>query len=299
MLPPAMLITLIHIQGGMKGEIQEFLDSVITIGRLPSLTLHFPSDEPGVSRTHAKIEREGNQFKLYDLSKFGTFVNGKQVKEVYLKNGDVLEFGPGGPKVSFQSEVYNGTPPPAKDLKLEPPPAPFQRSVPSAQNLPPVSSPVVEQKLYDVSPPKVVASLIIQYGPTIREFRELPVVIGTSDRSDFLLSHEGILPQHAQIFFLQGSYLIKDMTGQRLIKVNHLPIGIETELKAEDEIEFSPLGPFFKFLGDGRLAELDLPIAMSSPQTERNGERERFESQSGKEDSPIGNIFSRLFKRNK
>lgn len=300
MLPPVMLVTLIHIQGGMKGEIQEFFDRVITIGRLPSLTLHFPQDEPGVSRSHAKIERDGNQFKLYDLSKYGTFVNGKQVKEVYLRNGDVLEFGPGGPKVSFQAEVYNGTPPPVKDRELEPPSVSAQkRSFPPPQNLPPVSAPVVEQRQYEPLSPKVAASLIIQYGPTIRDFRELPIIIGTSERSDFVLAHKGILPQHAQILFLQDNYLIKDMTGQRLIKVNHIPIVTEIMLNPEDEIEFSPFGPIFKFLGDGRLAELDLPDDVPLVQSTQNADRYRSETQSNKEVSQTDNMFSRFFKRNK
>jgi pSer/pThr/pTyr-binding forkhead associated (FHA) protein len=95
--PPHIIVQLIHIQGGMKGQIQEYSDSEISIGRLPSYTLHFPPDEPGVSREHAKILRDGNQFKLITLKdKFGTFVNGRQVKEAVLRNGDVIEFGTGG-----------------------------------------------------------------------------------------------------------------------------------------------------------------------------------------------------------
>ena len=93
MMPPRILVQLIHIQGGLKGEIQEFYDSPITVGRLSSCSVRFPADEPGVSREHAIIQRDGNQFKLVDLSKFGTYVNGKQVREALLKNGDVLEFG--------------------------------------------------------------------------------------------------------------------------------------------------------------------------------------------------------------
>ena len=55
---PEITVQLIHIHGGLKGEIQEFRDSPISVGRLPELTLVFPPDEPGVSREHARIERE-------------------------------------------------------------------------------------------------------------------------------------------------------------------------------------------------------------------------------------------------
>ena len=62
-----------------------------------------------MSRKHAEIIREGNRFKLVDLSANGTFVNGKRVKEVYLKDGDVLTFAEGGPKVSFSGPDEGGT----------------------------------------------------------------------------------------------------------------------------------------------------------------------------------------------
>ena len=98
-----IVVQLTHSQGGMKGQVQEFSGPEITIGRSPCFTLHFPSGEPGVSREHAKIVQVIDTYKLLTLrDTFGTFVNGKRIKEAVLADGDEIEFGAGGPKVIFK-----------------------------------------------------------------------------------------------------------------------------------------------------------------------------------------------------
>jgi hypothetical protein len=58
-----------------------------------------------ISRRHAKIQRENNEFILYDLeSRNGTFINGKRMSAAQphtLVSGDVIEFGSGGTKLTF------------------------------------------------------------------------------------------------------------------------------------------------------------------------------------------------------
>ena len=50
--------------------------------------------DPRVSRDHAQIMQEGQEFFLEDLgSKHGTFVNGERVQRQKLERGDRLEFG--------------------------------------------------------------------------------------------------------------------------------------------------------------------------------------------------------------
>ena len=50
--------------------------------------------DPRVSRDHAQILKEGQEFFLIDLgSKHGTFVNGERVQRQKLERGDRLEFG--------------------------------------------------------------------------------------------------------------------------------------------------------------------------------------------------------------
>ena len=57
---PAIVVQLVHIEGPLKGEIQEFLEPEISIGRHPSCQVQFPKDLTIISRKHGQIIREGN-----------------------------------------------------------------------------------------------------------------------------------------------------------------------------------------------------------------------------------------------
>jgi pSer/pThr/pTyr-binding forkhead associated (FHA) protein len=299
-----IVVQLIHILGPLKGEIQEFSDSAISIGRHPSSQVCFPPDLTLVSRNHAEIMREGNQFKLVDHSANGTFVNGKRIKEIYLKNGDVLAFGEGGPKVSFltqiqedSSEVQTPPPPPPplpspllKRSKIEPP-RPFNERPSSAK--PPASPPVGEAS--EEGPVQMSrVPLSIQYGPTIRSFKQLPVMIGRSPKCDFILDHPAIFDQHAQILFTQNQYWMKDLTGQGSVKVNRQPVSIQTPLKLNDEVALSPQGPVFRFLGEGRFAEVMEPSdeGLIEPPLKKGKGQQNLADEKGTK-----GFFSKLIKR--
>jgi len=275
--PPVIVVQLIHIHGPMKGEIQEFSEGMITVGRHPSCNLHFPAAVTIISRKHAEIIREGNQFKLIDHSTNGTFVNGKRVKETFLRDGDVLEFAEGGPKVSFLKHMKEAPavaeispPPPREEPRREPGLEPAQRPQREPQHFeerPHTLEPAKEEPA-EISIQKISVPLIIQYGPTIRSFRELPVTIGRSLSSGFILENPAIFDQHAQIFFSNNQYWIKDLTGQRSVRINGQLVGFHAPLKINDELALSPQGPFFRFLGEGRLAEVIEPAPQepSGPQ---------------------------------
>jgi len=269
--PPYILVQIIHMQGGLKGKIQESDANLITLGRSESCTIVFPPKEPGVSREHARIEREGNQFKLTDVSKFGTFVNGKQVREAFLKNGDVIEFGPGGPLVSFCAEITTAPVAPHPPAPLVQPAvaAPTVNAIPVPEARVVYSEPAPERYVAPQPPVmaeqadapvrKATAPLVIQYGPTIRTYRELPVILGSDAVSDFVIKHPNIAGRHAQLFYHQESYWIKDLTGQALVSVNGRKIERQTQLNLHDEIKCTPQGPTFRFMGEGRLAEVEAP----------------------------------------
>lgn len=255
--PPAIVVQLIHILGPRKGEIQEFREGIISIGRDYSSHVQFPSDLTSVSRRHADITREGNQFKLVDHSTNGTYVNGKRVSEAYLKNGDVLEFSQGGPKVSFLTEkkdIGAGTeevsqaPLKAHPVTPETPKSPEGER----QHIPPP----VGDTPPPVSSEKVSAPLVIQFGLTLRSFKEVPVTIGKHAKCDFTIDHPAIHDQHARVLFSKNEYFVSDMTGQRSVQVNGKPADSPTPLKTNDELALSPGGPFFLFLGGGRLVEI-------------------------------------------
>lgn len=270
---PVIIVQLVHMQGPLKGEIQELAESEISIGRQPSCHVCFPAKLTIISREHASIVREGNRFKLVDHSANGTFVNGKPVKEVYLKDGDVIDFAKGGPKVSFLTQVSEGEVEIASpEPLLQPEPrissGPELRSTteqetpvgaperPVVQPEPP-STPPEQVGKAEVAVGQVQAPVVIQYGPTLQSFKEVPVTIGKNPSSDFVLDHPAILDRHLQIFFHQNEYWVKDLTGQNMISVNQRNVGVQTPLAADDELALSPHGPFFRFLGGGRLAEIE------------------------------------------
>jgi len=288
--PLVIVVQLIHIQGPMKGEICDFPGESISIGRNPDSSVRFPVELTGMSRKHAEITREGNQFKLTDYSTNGTFVNGKKIKEAFLKDGDVLEFSEGGPKVSFLTKISDTPLEIIKEIPTreavveheipvpvmkEPPRAPVVEVLPPVEE-PSLSSPVPRSegvtnirpgndKRIELGTQKVSASLVIQYGPSIRSFRELPITIGANPRADFVLPLPLILDQHMQILFSHGQYWIKDLSGQNQIRINDRAIDFQAPLNLDDKIYLTPQGPAFCFLGEGRLAEfVDVPPDVSS-----------------------------------
>jgi len=295
--PPIIVVQLVHILGPMKGQIQEFADPVITIGRFPSSHLRFPADLAVISRNHAEIIREGNQFKLVDHSANGTFVNGKRIKETPLKSGDVITFAEeGGPKVSFLTQLKE-SPAMVESMPSTPPHREehVERSRMEGRPRPPVSS--VKERPIEVPIQSAKVPLSIQYGPTLRSFKDLPVTIGKSPKCHFRLEHPGIMEQHAQIFFSQSQYWIKDMTGKGALKVNRQPINLQSPLKLHDDIALGPQGPVFRLIGEGRLVEVSEPLFVQ-PSTPAPPKRERTKSENrevkipGKRSSFFKKIFS-------
>ncbi|MGC9323810.1 MAG: FHA domain-containing protein [Desulfomonilia bacterium] len=283
---PTIVVQLIHIQGPLKGQIQEFSSPSISIGRHPSCDLQFPKDLSIISRKHAEIVREGNRFKLIDQSTNGTFVNGKQITEAYLKDGDVIMFSADGPKVSFLAEISEAQPgrdipepavpaePPIMPVEPVKPPREQAAPEPPRQQAPPASPPPRKEApiSQDIPVQKVQAPLIVQYGPTLNSFKELPVNLGQGPGNNLIISHPSIMDRHAQIFFAQGQYWIKDLTGKKSIAINGRPIEAQAPMNAHDVIALSPQGPKFRFLGEGRLAEYDEPV--QEPQKPMHSEPE-------------------------
>ncbi len=83
-----------HLTGQMPdGKWLQFQLGVrATLGRHPDNAVRLADRE--VSKEHASIERLGSQFLLRDLgSSNGTFVNGRRVRELKLKDGDEIVLG--------------------------------------------------------------------------------------------------------------------------------------------------------------------------------------------------------------
>lgn len=89
---------LVRIDATNAGQVFSVNSNEFTLGRHPDNAGCI--DDQGISRFHAKIHRDNAEFAVEDLnSSNGTYVNGKPVTRVDLKNGDTLQLGP---RVSFR-----------------------------------------------------------------------------------------------------------------------------------------------------------------------------------------------------
>jgi DNA-binding NtrC family response regulator len=78
------------------------LGAALKIGKAPDNDVVI--DHPTVSRNHLVVRRQGDQFLVQDLgSTNGTFIDGAQVREAYLRAGALLEVG--DVQLRFQPQV--------------------------------------------------------------------------------------------------------------------------------------------------------------------------------------------------
>ena len=98
--------TLVHkvsSQYHKAGESQPIIVDEIELGRDPACQVRFDENFPTVSRRHAAIVKDGDNWKLIQLSQTNTtYLNGHPVqKEWYLQNGDEIQLSTNGPKLGF------------------------------------------------------------------------------------------------------------------------------------------------------------------------------------------------------
>jgi pSer/pThr/pTyr-binding forkhead associated (FHA) protein len=84
------------------------------------------------------------------------------------------------------------------------------------------------------------------------------VTVGRNPACEFVLDHPAILNRHAQIFFQADRYWVKDLTGKNLVSINGAPIQSQSAVNPDDTLTLSSDGPRFRFLGGGRLAEIEV-----------------------------------------
>lgn len=85
------------------GDTQRIIVDQVEIGRDPKCQVRYDESFSTVSRRHAAIVRDGDNWKLMQLSTTNpTFLNGRIVEgEWYLQNGDEIQLSTNGPKLGF------------------------------------------------------------------------------------------------------------------------------------------------------------------------------------------------------
>ena len=241
---PEITVQIVHIEGPRKGQIDEVSAMRITIGRDPSNTVVYGKDMRRVSRYHAEIVREGNRFLLKNLSPNGCLVNGQPAPEAYLKQGDVIAFSDGGPKVSFLYTVQAARP------RMQP-----------SMNLParPAASPTPGPTLRPATPPgggRESAQFTIQFGTSIKSYKQAAVTLGRDAGNNFVVSHPRVMPVHAELFYQNSQYYLRDASACQATLLNARPIHADTPLQNHDIVTLGDGGPQLRFLGQGRFAEV-------------------------------------------
>ena len=85
------------------GETQKIIIDQVELGRDASCQVRFDESFDTVSRKHAAIERDGDNWKLVHLSASNpTLVNGRPIQDsYYLQSGDEIQLSVNGPRLGF------------------------------------------------------------------------------------------------------------------------------------------------------------------------------------------------------
>jgi hypothetical protein len=222
----------------------------------------------------------------------------------------VIMFAEAGPKVSFltrtatappvdappaapKQEAMRQTQPPVEKPPRPgtPPPSPAAYPTPPVERATPPNGPADNVTIENVKVP-----FAIQYGPTLKSFHSLPIVIGKGSGCDFVINHPAILERHAQIFFAHDQYWIKDLTGQATLMIDGRPASRPSALTPDMQLALSVQGPRFRFLGGGRLAEIEdaLPQDMAPDPAPKPAEGAPADKP-GSPGKKSGSLFKKIF----
>jgi ABC-type multidrug transport system ATPase subunit/predicted component of type VI protein secretion system len=95
---------LVHLSGGLAGRVRDVDATELVLGRDPSAAqVVFPPEDGTVSRRHALVRWHDGRLLVRDLdSSTGTFVDGDDVEEAELDDGDVFALGAHGPRIRVE-----------------------------------------------------------------------------------------------------------------------------------------------------------------------------------------------------
>lgn len=243
--PVAPSLLLKRLDGAHAGQLHQLRGARHSIGRDPSCDLTFDyQTDIQVSRRHAAVLLDTTSgARLVDTeSQNGTLLNGSSVKEAELSLGDIIELGPGGPKL--QIVALEGVFPEARAearLRLEPEASTVELAG-SARS--PLSNSEFLEDGADLVP--IGSELIVGRDPSCG----LPLQIPTVSAIHSVLRREGI------------EFSIRDYGSTNGTYVNGRPIGRARQVLFNQDL--ISIGGQFLLFSNGALQKLRLAPAVQA-----------------------------------
>ena len=230
-----MKYRLVHLTGGLAGRVRDVDTEEVVLGRDPlAAQVVFPADDGTVSRRHALLRVQDGHLLLRDLdSSTGTFVDGHDVEEAELEDGDVFALGADGPRVRVEL-AEGGT------LVIDPSLVPARPS--------PAPTPAVTPAPVAVGPDsrlRITFTSGARAGSSV-ELAGSVVRIGRAEGSAVWTPTDRIVSaQHAKIVRLEGSYVLIDLESRNGTYLGGHRIE-RSPLRHGDVVGLGPGGPEFR-----------------------------------------------------
>jgi pSer/pThr/pTyr-binding forkhead associated (FHA) protein len=204
----------------------------ISIGRQEGNTIRLT--ERNISRTHARLYRDGSDYVLEDQRSYnGVLVNGQRIAEATtLSPGDQIQVG------DYQAEF---------------------RLDEIAQTLPDAAPPVLEEDEAPLDgPPGPPARLVMLSRPTPGAEFALSgdrIRVGRAEDLDIWINHRSISREHAEIQREPGGFRLIDLDSINGVRVNGRDVQ-NALLSRGDEVELGQV--LLRFVAAGELFDFDI-----------------------------------------
>ncbi len=233
-----MRYRLVHLSGSLAGRVREIDAAEVVLGRDPSAQVVFGPEEPAVSRRHAALREDGEALILYDLdSSTGTFLDGHDIEEAEIVDGDVFELGPGGPRVRVELAREEGTIAVSAPLAMPvpvPPPMAAPGKAPPARRVPARAGPDSKLRLTFRSGTRAGSALDLG-GAVVR--------LGRGQGNTVWMPEDRVVSaQHAKIVRLEDAYVLIDLESRNGTYLNGARVE-RSPLADGDLIGLGPGGP--------------------------------------------------------
>ena len=220
----------------------ELRGEVTRLGRDPEAEVVIDVAAAVVSRRHAEVRKDGEQFSITDLKSFnGTLVNGQRITgAVTLFDGDQIQLGVGGPELRLVDPAH---PAPAHRAIQPGAPTPSQQLIPSAFGQ--IAAMANRETIVasgsstsrpaappDASQPQLLARL------SFDNRRQLSV--GRAADNDLRLDGLQISNHHARFARDNGSVAVEDAGSTNGVYVNGERITSKRPVQPSDVIQIGP-----------------------------------------------------------